>query len=114
VYHSLDPEIKVQRCTECESKGPFTVNTEQTAYRNYQKVTLQESPGTVPAGRLPRTKDVILLADMIDCASPGEEIEVIGVYRNNFDASLNTKNGFPVFATIIEANCTSCLWGLAL
>jgi DNA replication licensing factor MCM2 len=57
-------------------------------------------------GRLPRTKDVILLADMIDCASPGEEIEVIGIYRNNFDAALNTKNGFPVFATIIEANCT--------
>lgn len=27
-----------------------------------------------------------------------------GIYRNNFDASLNTKNGFPVFSTIIEAN----------
>lgn len=27
-----------------------------------------------------------------------------GVYRNNFDASLNSKNGFPVFSTIIEAN----------
>jgi len=29
---------------------------------------------------------------------------VTGVYRNNFDASLNSKNGFPVFSTIIEAN----------
>jgi DNA replication licensing factor MCM2 len=29
---------------------------------------------------------------------------VIGVYRNNFDASLNTSNGFPVFTTILEAN----------
>ena len=27
-----------------------------------------------------------------------------GIYTNNFDASLNTKNGFPVFATVIEAN----------
>ncbi len=27
-----------------------------------------------------------------------------GIYRNNFDVSLNMKNGFPVFATIIEAN----------
>lgn len=27
-----------------------------------------------------------------------------GIYRNNFDASLNSKNGFPVFSTIIEAN----------
>ena len=30
--------------------------------------------------------------------------EVTGVYRNNFDASLNSRNGFPVFSTIIEAN----------
>lgn len=30
--------------------------------------------------------------------------EVTGVYTNNFDLSLNTKNGFPVFATVVEAN----------
>ncbi|MBA0682031.1 hypothetical protein Goari_023790 [Gossypium aridum] len=77
---------------------------QQTVYRNYQKLTLQESPGTVPAGRLPRYKEVILLNDLIDCARPGEEIEVTGIYTNNFDMSLNTKNGFPVFATVVEAN----------
>ncbi|XP_071929119.1 DNA replication licensing factor MCM2 isoform X3 [Coffea arabica] len=97
-------EIKVGSCPECQSKGPFTVNIEQTIYRNYQKLTLQESPGIVPAGRLPRCKEVILLNDLIDCARPGEEIEVTGIYTNNFDLSLNTKNGFPVFATVIEAN----------
>ncbi|CDP19000.1 unnamed protein product [Coffea canephora] len=97
-------EVKVGSCPECQSKGPFTVNIEQTIYRNYQKLTLQESPGIVPAGRLPRCKEVILLNDLIDCARPGEEIEVTGIYTNNFDLSLNTKNGFPVFATVIEAN----------
>ena len=54
------------------------VNVTQTIYRNYQKLTLQESPGTVPAGRLPRHKEVILLHDLIDCARPGEQIEVTG------------------------------------
>ncbi|KAF6134041.1 hypothetical protein GIB67_038332 [Kingdonia uniflora] len=97
-------EVKVGSCPECQSKGPFTVNIEQTLYRNYQKLTLQESPGIVPAGRLPRHKEVILLNDLIDCARPGEEIEVTGIYTNNFDYSLNTKNGFPVFATVVEAN----------
>jgi DNA replication licensing factor MCM2 len=29
---------------------------------------------------------------------------VTGIYRNNFDLSLNARNGFPVFSTIIEAN----------
>ena len=54
------------------------VNVQQTIYRNYQKLTLQESPGTVPAGRLPRNKEVILLNDLIDCARPGEQIKVVG------------------------------------
>jgi len=47
---------------------------QQTVYRNYQKMTLQESPGSVPAGRLPRHREVILLWDLIDSAKPGEEI----------------------------------------
>lgn len=46
----------------------------QTIYRNYQKLTLQESPGTVPAGRLPRQKDIIMTDDLIDIARPGDEI----------------------------------------
>jgi DNA replicative helicase MCM subunit Mcm2 (Cdc46/Mcm family) len=37
-------------------------------------MTLQESPGTVPPGRLPRHREVILLADLIDTAKPGEEV----------------------------------------
>ncbi|KAK4498111.1 hypothetical protein PRZ48_010767 [Zasmidium cellare] len=97
-------EVKLSFCQNCQSRGPFTLNSEKTVYRNYQKLTLQESPGTVPAGRLPRHREVILLWDLIDSAKPGEEVEVTGIYRNNYDAQLNNKNGFPVFATILEAN----------
>lgn len=97
-------EVKISYCQNCQSRGPFTLNSEKTIYRNYQKLTLQESPGTVPAGRLPRHREVILLWDLIDSAKPGEEIEVTGIYRNNYDAQLNNRNGFPVFATILEAN----------
>lgn len=97
-------EVRISYCHNCQSKGPFTLNSEKTVYRNYQKMTLQESPGTVPAGRLPRHREVILLWDLIDSAKPGEEIEVTGIYRNNYDAQLNNRNGFPVFATILEAN----------
>jgi len=103
-YQNAVEEVKPKNCPSCTSRGPFNVNAEQTVYRNYQKMTLQESPGSVPAGRLPRHREVILLWDLIDAAKPGEEIEVTGVYRNNFDTSLNVKNGFPVFSTVLEAN----------
>lgn len=97
-------EIRIGRCSNCQSRGPFNVNSEQTIYRSYQRMTIQETPGSVLAGRLPRSRDVILLWDLVDCARPGEEIELTGIYKNTFDISLNTKHGFPVFTTLIEAN----------
>ncbi|GEQ68249.1 hypothetical protein JCM33374_g1916 [Metschnikowia sp. JCM 33374] len=97
-------EVKVNFCTNCHAKGPFKLNSEKTLYRNYQRITLQEAPGSVPAGRLPRHREVILLSDLVDVAKPGEDVEIVGVYKNNYDGHLNARNGFPVFATIIEAN----------
>ena len=46
----------------------------QTVYQNYQRIRIQESPGKVAAGRLPRSKDAILLADLVDSCKPGDEI----------------------------------------
>ena len=51
-----------------------------------------------------RSKDAILLGDLCDTCRPGDEIELTGVYSNNYESSLNTKHGFPVFATVIMAN----------
>ena len=103
-HQSGSEEVRPSNCPNCQSKGPFSLNVENTVYRNYQKITLQESPGKVPAGRLPRTKEIILLHDLIDCARPGEEVDVSGVYEYSFDAGLHARQGFPVFATLIEAN----------
>jgi DNA replication licensing factor MCM2 len=70
----------VSMCPLCHATGPFTLNVEQTVcahcracvcvrlrvtarahrYRNFQRATLQESPGQVPPGRLPRTKEIIM------------------------------------------------------
>ncbi|BFZ08073.1 hypothetical protein BsWGS_11112 [Bradybaena similaris] len=103
-YQTQNTEIKPGSCPECQSQGPFEINMEQTVYKNYQRITIQESPGKVPAGRLPRSKDAILLDDLVDTCKPGDEIELTGIYHNNYDGSLNTANGFPVFATVIQAN----------
>ncbi|CAN3357668.1 DNA replication licensing factor Mcm2p [Diutina catenulata] len=97
-------ELRITYCTNCQSKGPFKVNSEKTIYRNFQRITLQEAPGTVPAGRLPRHREVILLSDLVDVAKPGEIVDITGIYKNNYDAHLNIKNGFPVFQTVLEAN----------
>lgn len=97
-------EVKVTACPECHYRGHFPVNSEQTVYRNFQKLTLQEAPGSVPPGRVPRSKDVVVLSDLIDQARPGDEIAVTGIYTHAPDPTLNGRDGFPVFRTIIEAN----------
>ncbi|KAM3574659.1 hypothetical protein VYU27_003385 [Nannochloropsis oceanica] len=98
-------EIRPEMCTVCDRTGTFRINQAATVYRDYQKIVLQESPGTVPAGRVPRYKEVILTADLIDRARPGEDIEVTGIYKYRAEG-LNgkQKGGFPVFSTCIDAN----------
>lgn len=100
----IGKNIKPTSCFECQGKGPFIINTSETIYKDFQKLTIQEIPGTVPSGSLPRSKEVLLYFDLIDCCKPGDEVDIVGIYQNNFSISLNIKNGFPVFSTMIEAS----------
>ena len=99
--------IKVRGCGECGARSGFVLNTEETIFSNFQKWNLQESHSDLPPGRLPRSRQLIVTGDLIDSARPGDEVVVNGIYRNNFSASLNTKNGFPVFQTLIQVNSVS-------
>ncbi|ELQ74290.1 DNA replication licensing factor, MCM2 component [Trachipleistophora hominis] len=92
-----DASFRPQSCLECQSRGPFLVNEEETVYRDFQKMTVQEIPGTVPAGTLPRSKDVLVFHDLIDLAKPGDEIELTGIYKSGM---LND----TIFTTHIIAN----------
>lgn len=98
-------EVRPDSCPQCGARNALRVNQHRTIYGNYQRVTLQETPGTVPPGRIPRYKDVVLLGDLVDIARPGDEVDVTGIYCHT-QAQLSRKsNGFPVFSTTIEANC---------
>jgi len=92
-------------CPFCDSGSTtFKLHPTLSQYRNFQRVNLQETPGSVPPGRVPRTKEIFLTNDLIDVARPGEEVEVTGIYEHSYDSSLTLKSGFPVFSTFITAN----------
>merc|ERR1719385_248289 len=100
----FDNLIRPSSCPDCNGNGPFRLNESKTVYKNYQKIVVQESPGSVPAGRIPRSRDVILVDDLCDGVRPGEQVRIAGIYRNVLDVGINVANGFPVFSTVIEAN----------
>ena len=105
LYFNGTDDVKIGNCSICSSKGPFKIVVEDTVYRNYQKITIQESPGTVPPGRIPRYKEVIITNDLVDTIRPGDEVEIVGLYIFRYDISSNIKHFFPVFNTFFEANC---------
>ena len=105
IYHNdTDEKQFLGQCPICQSKGPYQLEENSSIYRNYQKWTIQETPGTVPPGRVPRQKEVFILNDLVDTARPGDEVEITGIFKNKYDVTLNEKHGFPVFTTYIEAN----------
>ena len=108
-YNSVNDQIIIGSCPVCQSNGPYTLDSQETIYRNYQRIVIQESPGSVPPGRVPRQKEVILTNDLVDIARPGDEVEISGIVKSKYDLSTNVKNSFPIFNTNLEANCVKRL-----
>lgn len=67
-------------CPTCQAKTTFTVDLDRSSRRNYQRMTVQESPSSVPAGRLPRSRVAILHDDLIDAAKPGQEVVLFIIF----------------------------------
>eukprot|EP01039_Chlorochromonas_danica_P003922 gene3925-4286_t len=91
-------------CPGCQQNGPFRIHPGKTVYGNYQRLTVQETPGSVQPGRVPRQKEVILLNDLVDSARPGEEVDITGVLTTQDSNLSRNSSGFPLYQTYLEAN----------
>lgn len=101
---SNDQEIKPDGCSKgCTSKF-FKIDDRETIYENFQRMTIQESPSDIGFGRVPRSKDVILLEELCDICRPGDDIDLTGTYMNFYHGSLNIKAAYPIFSSVIVAN----------
>ena len=92
-----------ESCPQCDISS-FRLNNRQSIYKNTQKLILQETPGSVPPGRVPRTQTIILENDLVDIARPGDLVEVTGTLEHSMDSPGTIKSGFCVFSTHLVAN----------
>mmetsp|Transcript_11666 Transcript_11666/g.19634 ORF Transcript_11666/g.19634 Transcript_11666/m.19634 type:complete len:666 (-) Transcript_11666:183-2180(-) len=69
-------------------------------YMDNQIITLQEMPERAPPGQLPRSIDVMLEADLVDTAKPGDRLQVAGIHR----ALPSQANATGMFKTIVLGN----------
>ncbi|KAL3658962.1 hypothetical protein V7S43_016100 [Phytophthora oleae] len=71
-------------------------------YKDYQMISMQETPETAPLGQLPRSCEVIVENDIVDKCKPGDRVRVIGIYRPL--GGNNTAAKTAVFRTVLIAN----------
>ncbi|CAC9504951.1 putative DNA replication licensing factor [Leishmania infantum JPCM5] len=77
-FHYTEPPTC--RNPQCENKNKFQLipNHPQTRFGDWQKLRMQEDANNIPAGCMPRTMEVIVRADAVEVAKPGDRILAIG------------------------------------
>ncbi|CAI5703711.1 unnamed protein product [Peronospora effusa] len=71
-------------------------------YKDYQVISMQETPETAPLGQLPRSCEIIVENDIVDKCKPGDRVRVVGIYRPL--GGNNTASTTAVFRTVLIAN----------
>lgn len=67
------------QCRSCERQGPFETVTEMSSYIHHQRIRVQESPEGLRGGQDPRSIDVLIEAELVDMATPGDQVTVTGI-----------------------------------
>jgi len=85
----------------CKARGPnaFELVLESTEFRDWQYIAIQEPPAKLRGGRMPRRLDGILRDDLVDVASPGNNVILVGVLQPLFD-----KKNSRVMKTVFLVN----------
>ncbi len=66
---------------ECGKKGPFSLIVEDSIYTDFQSVTVQERPETLPPGQIPRSVPARLVGDLVDDVRAGDRAMVSGILK---------------------------------
>lgn len=77
-FHYTEPPTC--RNAQCENKNRFQLipNHPQTRFGDWQKLRMQEDANNIPAGCMPRTMEVIVRADAVEVAKPGDRVLAVG------------------------------------
>ena len=95
-------QVPPNRCEVCNSKGPFTINTEESKFIDWQIIRIQEKPEDLPAGQLPRSIEVLLKHDLVDTVRPGDHVRAVLMIKALPEKGSSGKT--LAFKTYAEAN----------
>ena len=71
-------EPKVCTNVNCYNHTKWKLIEEESIFTDWQKLKIQENPGDIPTGSMPRSIDVILRNELVEKAKPGDKCSFIG------------------------------------
>jgi DNA replication licensing factor MCM4 len=66
---------------KCGAANSFDIQHNHSSFADRQHLKIQEAPEAIPQGETPQTLNAIVFEDLVDCASPGDRVEITGVWR---------------------------------
>jgi len=68
-------------CPNCRARNTMALIHNRCIFTDKQYIKLQETPESVPEGATPQTVTLAVHDSLVDVASPGDKVEVTGLYR---------------------------------
>lgn len=86
----------------CGKKGPFRLEAEESEFRDWQSLRIQELPEKLRGGRVPRYINAISRDDIVDEGVPGNQVLITGTLRAFQEKERNQKK--TTFKKVLEVN----------
>ena len=84
----------------CNNRSRFTLDVSKSRFVDFQKVRVQEIQSELPRGSIPRSLEIVLRAEAVETAQPGDRCDFIGTLIVVPDVgSLNLPGKFACFET---------------
>jgi DNA replication licensing factor MCM6 len=62
----------------CNNRSRFTLDVAKSRFVDFQKVRVQEIQSELPRGSIPRSLEIVLRAEAVERAQPGDRVDFIG------------------------------------
>lgn len=64
----------------CNNRSRFQLDVHKSRFVDFQRVRIQETQAELPRGSIPRSVEVIMRAEAVEMAQPGDKVDFIGTF----------------------------------
>lgn len=91
----------------CQNRTKFQLDLKKSKYVDFQKLRIQETQAEMPRGAIPRSLSVLLRADAVEMAQPGDRCDFVGTLVVVPDAARGVLPGVRSEGSLFDADSSA-------